>query len=105
VKKFGHRAHRDFSGEIRALFRGMAHGDMAVEINTAGLRKPVKEMYPSREIVGELFTLNVPVTLGSDAHLPEEVGHEFARAVEMLKSAGYRKISGFEKRKRFDIAL
>ncbi len=105
VKKFGHRPRRSFSGEIRALFRSMVHGDMAVEINTAGLRKPVKEMYPSREIVGELFNLNVPMTLGSDAHTPEEVGYEFIKAVEMLKSAGYRKISGFEKRKRFDITL
>ena len=105
VKKFGHRATRDFAEEIAAVFRGMPAGGVAVEINTAGLRKPVKEMYPSADIVALLFTLNVPVTLGSDSHDPSEVGHEFPRAVEMLKTAGYRKISGFEKRRRFDIAL
>ncbi len=105
VKKFGHRATRDFRDEISSVFRGMPPGGVAVEINTAGLRKPVKEMYPSADIVALLFSLNVPVTLGSDSHEPVEVAHEFPRAVEMLKGAGYRKISGFEKRKRFDIAL
>ncbi len=104
VKKFGHRAKKDFSKEIAALFNSSRHG-IAVEINTAGLRKPVEELYPSEDIVSLLFTLNVPVTLGSDAHSPDEVGYAFDRAVEMLKKAGYRKISAFEKRRRFDIAL
>ncbi len=104
VKKFGHRAKKNFSKEIAALFNAARHS-ISVEINTAGLRKPVEEMYPSEDIVALLFSLNVPVTLGSDAHSPDEVGHAFSSAVEMLKKAGYRKISAFEKRRRFDITL
>jgi histidinol-phosphatase (PHP family) len=105
VKKFGHRPTEDFTGAIEAIFSNCPHRDMAVEINTAGLRKPVGEMYPSRDIIDTLFRLNVPVTLGSDAHCPGEVGHEFGSAVELIRRAGYRKISGFKKRKRFDIQL
>ncbi len=104
VKKFGHRAKKDFSKEISALFNGTRHST-AVEINTAGLRKPVQEIYPSKDIISLLFSLNVPVTLGSDSHSPDEVGYEFGSAVEMLKHAGYRKISAFEKRRRYDITL
>jgi histidinol-phosphatase (PHP family) len=104
VKKFGHRARKDFKKEIAALFNE-APRPIAVEINTAGLRKPVKEIYPSADIVELLFSLNVPVTLGSDSHNPDEVACEFDTAVAMLKKAGYRKISGFGKRRRFDIVL
>ncbi len=77
VKKFGHRATRDLKKEIEAVFSGMPPEGVAVEINTAGLRKPVEEIYPSADIVSLLFELNVPVTLGSDSHHPSEVGHEF----------------------------
>lgn len=104
VKKFGHRAKKDFAKEIASLFNG-SRRDLSVEINTAGLRKPVEEIYPSEEIVSLLFSLNVPVTLGSDSHSPDEVGYAFDAAVAMLKKAGYRKISAFEKRRRFDITL
>ncbi len=104
VKKFGHRATGNCSDAIRAIFSPLPE-NVAVEINTSGLRKPVREMYPSREILGVLFERNVPVTLGSDSHTPCEVGYEFYQALSAIKDAGYRKISGFVKRKRFDITL
>ncbi len=104
VKKFGHRATKDFSASVRAAFSSVPE-HVAVELNTSGLRKAVREIYPSRDILALLFDANVPVTLGSDSHAPEEVAHEFGQAVELLEKAGYRKISGFEKRRRFDIPL
>ena len=105
VKKFGHRAKRDFSREVELLAKKLKASGIAVEINTAGLLKPVAEMYPAREIVGILFRQDVPVTLGSDAHTPENVGYAFDSAVDMIRTAGYRYISGFTKRKRHDIPL
>jgi histidinol-phosphatase (PHP family) len=105
VKKFGHREKRDFSADIREAARLCAGAGIAVEINTAGLRKPVREMYPSERIVSILFEENVPVTLGSDAHAPEETAFGCDAAVAMLTKAGYRKICGFSKRKRYDITL
>ena len=106
VKKFGHRPGRKFNREIETIARSIAANDnCAVEISTAGLRKPVGEIYPSEDIVGIFFENNVPLTLGSDAHEPREVGHQFQKAVEMLKKAGYRKISGFAGRKRYDVPI
>lgn len=105
VKKFGHRPTSDFSGHIRRIARQCAALDIAVEINTSGLRKPVREMYPSAEILSILFDAGVPITLGSDAHSADEVGHEFALAALAARTAGYRRISGFAKRRRYDIPL
>ncbi len=105
VKKFGHRATRDFSPVIEKLCGEISASGAAVEINTAGSRKPVAEIYPSDDIIDILFRMNVPVALGSDSHNPEEVGYQFDIAVAKLKKAGYRNISGFSKRKRFDIVI
>jgi histidinol-phosphatase (PHP family) len=99
AKKFGYRPTKDMSAKITAVAKAAARTNTAVEMNTAGLRKPVGEIYPSPEIVKVLFECDVPVTFGSDAHAPEEVGADFAKALELVRKAGYRRIATFEKRK------
>ncbi|MFW5770963.1 MAG: histidinol-phosphatase HisJ family protein [Spirochaetota bacterium] len=105
VKKFGHRSTRDFSIIIEDIARIMVKNDMAAEINTAGLRKPVGEIYPSENILRMFFDQNVPVTLGSDAHSPGEVAYMFKEALQTLRNAGYRYISGFTGKKRYNIPI
>jgi len=105
VKKFGHRAKSDLSGKVRELSRKISKRGMAAEINTSGLLKPVGEIYPSREIVEIFFQENVPITLGSDSHSPESVGYGYESALEMVKSVGYRKLSGFRKRERYEMDI
>ncbi len=105
VKKFGYRSEKDFSPAIERVARTAAKKNLAVEMNTNGFNHPVKEMYPSDRIIEILFSCNVPVTLGSDAHSSDRVGQRFDEAVAKIRRAGYRKISGFEKRKRYDIVL
>ena len=99
AKKFGYRPMKDMTKKITAVAKAAARTNTAVEMNTAGLRKPVGEIYPSPEIVKILFDCDVPVTLGSDAHAPEEVGSDFAKAIELVRDAGYRRIATFEKRR------
>jgi histidinol-phosphatase (PHP family) len=89
VKKFGHRATRSLDPELDRLLPRVARSGVAVEINTAGLRKPVGEIYPSLDILRRLHNAGVPITFGSDAHQPEEVGRDFAGAVTLACSAGY----------------
>ena len=105
VKKFGHRATRDFPLEVSTIAKKMAAGNIAAELNTSGLIKPVGEIYPSKQIVEIFFENNVPVTLGSDSHSPEHVGYGFGQAVALLKEVGYRKICYFEKGIRHDVSL
>ena len=105
IKKFGHRPKKDLKPTIQKIAQAMSKYDIAAEVNTSGLLKPVKEMYPSEDIISIFFENNVPITLGSDSHVPDAVGYAFDRAVQIIKKIGYTKISGFSKRKRYDVDL
>ncbi len=105
VKKFGHRATKDMSKDVEYILQAAAGKSTAIEINTSGWRKPVKELYPSYDILQKMYEYNVPVTLGSDAHAPEEVAYNFDEAIGIIKKAGYRKIVGYKKRKQYTIVL
>jgi len=74
--------------------------DLTVEINTSGLRKKVKEQYPSLEIIKILYDLDIPILLGSDAHKPEDVAYEFKNITKMVKNVGFNQLAHFEKRIR-----
>jgi histidinol-phosphatase (PHP family) len=61
----------------------------AVEINTSGWRKPVGEVYPAAALLASAAALGIPLTFGSDAHAPADVGADFDRAVGLARAAGY----------------
>ncbi len=105
VKKFGHRSGRDFLSVIDDIAKLLHDNDTAVEINTSGLRKPVKEFYPEKKIIKILADRKVPITMGSDSHRPEEVGSDFEAASALLKELGVNRISYFKKRQRLEINL
>jgi histidinol-phosphatase (PHP family) len=105
AKKFGYLPKADFTPQIRRVAQAAARTETAVELNTSGLRKPAQEIYPSESIIKILFEENVPVTLGSDSHLPMDVGADFDKALALLKKYGYRKISVFDKRKKFSLNI
>ncbi len=96
VKKFGHRPPEPPQAAMQALVERVARTGTAVEINTAGLRKPVAEMYPGPDLLGLLYRSGVPLTFGSDAHRPEEVGTDFVGAVAHARSAGYTEYAHLE---------
>ncbi len=88
-KKFGHRPSGDVSDLYRQAAKAAAHGGVAVEASTAGWRKPVAELYPAPALLRAFATAGVPVTVGSDAHAPEEVGYRIEDAYAELRAAGY----------------
>ena len=89
AKKFGYRPSRSLATEMETLVARVARAGVLVEINTAGLRKPVREAYPSVTLLGLLREYRVPITFGSDAHKPEEVGADFDHAAALARTAGY----------------
>ncbi len=99
VKKFGHRPTVDMLDEVRKTAQVFKESGVAVEINTSGLRKPVGEMYPSPSHLKIYAEAGVPLTFGSDAHAPEDVGRDFNLAVDLVKAAGFSEYVVFEKRK------
>jgi histidinol-phosphatase (PHP family) len=76
----------------------IAAGGVAIEVSSAGLRKPVGQLYPHPGLLTECRERDVRVTLASDAHTPDLVGRDFDRARELLRSAGYDTITVFERR-------
>ena len=67
---------------------------VALEISTAGLRKPVGEIYPDQPMLAG----RPPITLASDAHVPQDVGRDLDRAVEYARAAGYDTVTVFQGR-------
>ena len=91
-------------GDLRRFYEvamdGIAESDVAIEVSTAGLRKPVGEIYPARPFLEMCLEAGRPVALSSDAHLPEQLGHEYDRALELLDGLGVGELATFERRKR-----
>ena len=78
----------------------IAVSDVAIEVSTAGLRKPVGEIYPSEELLRMCLDAGNPVALSSDAHVPEHLGYGYDRAVEWLRGQGVERVAVFEGRGR-----
>ena len=99
-KKFGCFPTADCIPLFEAFCEKAAIGDVVVELNTAGLRKDCREIYPSRTFLDIAKNCKVPITFGSDAHAPEEVGMGFNAALQLAKDAGYTHYCGFDANRR-----
>jgi histidinol-phosphatase (PHP family) len=99
-KKFGIRPAQDCAPLYEKFLDAAAKSGCAIELNTAGLRKDCKEIYPSRQLLEIAFRKNVPITFGSDAHAPGEVGLNFAEAIQLARDVGYKESVRFIRRKR-----
>jgi len=90
--------------EIRVLAKeallAIKDADMVLEINAAGLRKPIAEIYPSIPLIQEAYALNIPITFGSDAHAPDQVGAGLQEAYTLARYAGYTQAATFRCRQR-----
>lgn len=100
-KIFGQRPSESVAAELyEHAAEVLAEAGVAVEISTAGLRKPVGEIYPDAAFLAALHRRNVPITTASDAHVAELVGYELPQAVELARRVGYASVSVFEQRCR-----
>ncbi len=101
IKIWGHRPHKKSSlYYLEPVLQVIKKYGLAVEINSAGLRKTVEELYPASKLVEMMFAYNIPVTFGSDAHSPEQMGEGLIEAYRSARRAGYRylvRIVGHEK--------
>jgi histidinol-phosphatase (PHP family) len=99
-KKFSIYPRQDCTLLFTRFLRAVKARGLVVELNTSGLRKDCHEIYPSPRIVHLAAQLGVPICFGSDAHAPNEVGLNFAEAVQLARSAGYTHYSRFTNRQR-----
>lgn len=105
IKKYNFRLPEEPVHLYQKAARAFARCGVAIEVSSAGLRKDCQEIYPSLAFLSCCQQENVPVTLGSDAHKPLQVGQEFDQLLDWLKKAGYTEIAVFTKRKKSLVAL
>ena len=99
-KVFGYRPKGDASRYAEPAIRAIRQAGCAIEVNTNGNYRPAGEMYPSREVLDACFAAGIPVTLGSDAHVPENAGRDIALARDLAKQVGYTRLATFTGGKR-----
>jgi histidinol-phosphatase (PHP family) len=99
AKKFRFYPKQDVLPLFRQFLDAAKRSGTAIELNTAGLRKDCREIYPARPILALASEMGVPITFGSDAHAPQEVGADFASAIALARSVGYGHCLRFTRRK------
>jgi histidinol-phosphatase (PHP family) len=82
------------------VVEAIAESGIAVEVSTAGLRKPAAEIYPSPAFADMCVDAGAAFALSSDAHTPEQVGYGYDKALEFLDDLGVKEICVFEGRNR-----
>jgi len=83
----------------------IAKTGVAMEFNTSGVTKAIKEFNPNQTMLVEMARRGIPVVIGSDSHKPISVARRFEQAIELIRQAGYEKVSYFLDRQRLDVKL
>ena len=104
-KKFNIRPRQDCAPLYRPFLDAVKKANIAIELNTAGLRKDCREIYPSRALLELAGQRKVPITFGSDAHAPGEVGLAFGQAVALARSVGYSHCRRFSQRRHSEAVM
>ena len=105
IKKFKRFPSSDISEHVSTALQTIKQNDLVLDVNTAGKRGPVREIYPSPEILKRAYDMDIPVILGSDAHAPHEVAFFFPECLNTLQQIGYSETVIFSHRQRSTVPL
>jgi histidinol-phosphatase (PHP family) len=101
-KKYGVLPTADLREEYKLTAEVFKSAGVLVELNTAGLRKPIREIYPGQAFLKALRAAGVGITFGSDSHKPDEVAFAWDKAMAWARQAGYEFIHGLAGSGRFE---
>jgi histidinol-phosphatase (PHP family) len=105
IKIFRRFPDTDITNMLEETADAVAESGIVVDVNAAGLRKPIGEIYPSRGFLEMFHRRGVPIILSSDAHAPEEVAAGYDKSLELVHDVGYREVVTFKDRERGTLAL
>jgi len=105
IKIHGHRPTADIGGLANETLEFIHARNLAIELSTAGWRKPVNELYPSDSIIELAMEKGIPFTTASDAHSYVQLGENFANLAHKMAELGIRRVCIFEKHKRAEVLL
>lgn len=92
--------YKDYSDTIDMILKSVIQKGKGIELNTSGLRTDLGCPIPGYDVVRRYFELGGEIiTVGSDSHFTEHLGHSFNDALEQLKNIGFKYVVHFEKRK------
>ena len=84
--------------DVGDLLKVIKDSGMAIEINTSGYRKNVGEPYPGLDWLPIIREELIPLTTGSDAHHPDQVGLKYESVYTQIKKEGINKLVVFDRR-------
>ncbi len=105
IKIHGHRPTADIGTLANETLEFIRERNLAIELSTAGWRKPVNELYPSDSIIESAMDKGIPFTTASDAHSHVQLGENFSRLADKMAELGIRQVCTFEKHKRAEVPL
>ena len=100
IKIHGHRPRAEIGAIVNETLDFIRARNLAIELSTAGWRKPVNELYPGDRIIELAIEKRIPFTIASDAHSHAQLGHNYPRLAEKMVAFGVRQISIFENHRR-----
>ncbi len=100
VKIHGHRPNAEIESLASETLDFIRSRNLAIELSTAGWRKPVNEAYPSDSLIALALAKGIPFTTASDAHSHVQLGEDFDRLEQKISLLGIREISVYERHKR-----
>jgi histidinol-phosphatase (PHP family) len=104
IKVAGYRP-RDLGPFEARMCAAIEAGGVAVEVSSAGLRKPAGELYPSPALLRSLCEAGVALTTATDAHRPEQLGSGYDDVRRALREQGVDTITTFSRRRRQQVPL
>ena len=75
---------------IAGALTAMRDSDTAMEVSSAGLRKPFHEPYPGPAIMEIAADLGLTISFGSDAHAASETVSHFEELARYARSYGFK---------------
>lgn len=105
IKIHGHRPSADIRVLVDDTLEFIHARNLAIELSTAGWRKPVNELYPSDPIIQLALEKKIQFTTASDAHSHVQLGENFAKLANKLAEFGIRQVCVFENHKRAALPL
>ena len=105
IKIHGHRPTADIRALVNETLEFIHARNLAIELSTAGWRKPVNELYPSDSIIELSIEKGIPFTTASDAHSYVQLGENFPKLAHKMAEIGIRQVCIFEKHKRVEVPL
>ncbi len=105
IKIHGFRS-RQAAGELAAeTLAFIKEQDLAIELSTAGWRKPVGEQYPSIDLIRRAQQAGIPFTVASDAHSHVQQGENYERLADLMTNLGINEVCVYEAHRRQVVAF